>query len=159
METFSSTAFEDCSPVTHRAVLIEDPLRQLLLKWMLRDGSFIDLDAKAGFLAGRHCARLAIDGMEVAYDLGAPRHIFTDGFADRVIGLRKAELERCRSADRSLRIVGRQGDAIGLRQSCDLPRRGQATAMRDVGLRHITAVAREQIPELIQRRQTLARWL
>ncbi len=80
-----------------------------------------------------------------AHDVISPRHVAVHGFADDVARLREAELQRRRRADRTLRIVRCQRDAMRIGQRGDPSGFREAAAVRDVELADLAAACGEQI--------------
>ena len=83
---------------------------------------------------GRTMRPFGLDGEAFLDDVLPPGHVVVDRFADDVARLREAELQRRGRADRALRIVRRERDAMRLGQGGDAPRFGEAAAVRDVEL-------------------------
>ena len=75
-------------------------------------------------------------------------------FANYVAGRGEAEFQRGCGADRSLRVVRRERDAIRLGQRCDPSGLGQSAAVRDVGLGD---AARPPLEELAKRVNAISR--
>ena len=82
---------------------------------MLLHLGFIDRDAQTGPGVGPNDAPLFLDREPFLNDILPPRHIGVNGLADDIARLRKTELQRRGGADRALRIVGRQRDAMCFR--------------------------------------------
>src|SRR5947208_2611746 len=108
-----------CLPVANAAVGVEVALGQLLLERVFGYLRLVDLDAQAGSGARADEAAIAFDGEGLRDDVLAPGHVGVDGLADDVGGGREAELQAGGGADRSLRVVRRERNAVGLRHRGD----------------------------------------
>jgi hypothetical protein len=101
------------------AVGVERALRQLLLEGVLRDLLLVELDPQPRLRVGADDAPGALGDEALADDVLAPGHVAVDRLADHVARLREAELERGRRADGTLRVVGRERDAVRLGERGD----------------------------------------
>ena len=131
------------SPVADAAVAIEHALQQLLLERMLLHFGLVDrrCPGRAACSAAR-CGPVCSTVKPSCDHVLPPRHVGVDRFADDVARLREAELQRGRGADRPLRIVRGEGDAMGLGQRGDAPRFAEAAAVRDVELADLAGARR-----------------
>src|SRR6266853_4659641 len=126
-------------PVTHGTIGVKHPLQQLLFEGMFRDGALVHFYSKPWARGGTDGSAHRVQRMRVDHYLVAPFDVLAHGLADDEIRLREAELEGSRSADRPLRVVRRERDAVGFSERANLAGRGQSAAMRDVGLRNLAA--------------------
>ena len=134
-------------PVADTAIRIEDPLRDLLFKRVLARFVLVDFDAESRPFVRSHDTAFPLGHITFADDVRPPRDIGVDGFADDVAGLGKSEFKRGGGADRALGIVGREGDAVGLRQGGDAAGFRETAAMRDVELADLAGPLLEESPE------------
>src|SRR5688500_154402 len=71
-------------PVTDAAVGVKNSQDLFLLKRMLADLRFINLDSQSRFCIGPDDSSLPLDEESFAYDLAPPGHIVVNRFADDV---------------------------------------------------------------------------
>src|SRR3954469_19838277 len=119
-------------PVPDAAIGIEGPLKKFLLKGVLPDFGFVDLDPESRSGRRPHRARLPIDLESFADDVVPPGHVRVDRLANHVGGRREPQLQRRGRADRALGVMGSQRHPVGFREGGDPPRLAQAAAMGNV---------------------------
>src|SRR5687768_11990592 len=118
-------------PVADRPVRVEAALQQLLLEGVLFDFVLVDLDTQPRFVARPDDPALLLDREALADDLLPPGDVQVHALADDVAGGREAQLQARRGADRALRVVRRERDAVRVAQRGDAARFAQPAAVRD----------------------------
>src|SRR5437762_3515132 len=88
-------------PVRHASVLAKAPQQLLLLKRMLHNFRFVDLDAQPRPRVRADDAAFFLDGETFAHDVAAPRHIRVNCLADDVARRRESELQTRSGAHRA----------------------------------------------------------
>src|SRR5207249_5757942 len=95
---------------------------------------FVDFNAESRAVARADEPACFLDGIAFADDVAAPWDVGVDGFADDVARRREAEFQGRGGADRALRIVRGDGNAMRFGDGSNSPRFAQAATMGDVGL-------------------------
>ena len=121
-------------PIADATVLIEDALRNLLFERVLFHFVFVDCDFISRLFVWYHRSRFFVDGESFLHNVVPPRNVVVHRLADDVTRLRKPELQRRCSADRSLRIAARGRQTVSRypsasrKSSPDCPRQDGNTA-------------------------------